>query len=74
MACKFYAVLVGEVWEVSTTIYGPKKQIRHFLNLGYKIVVVADQKTPENEWNSNFIENLRCIRYLKGEIDATESF
>ncbi len=51
-------VIRGPVWVVITTINPPQKKIIDFLKLGWKIVIVADRKTPQREWESFTIEGL----------------
>lgn len=45
-------MIYGDVWVVITTIYPPKQEIKDFLELGWKVVVVADKKTPADRWSS----------------------
>ena len=48
----------GPVWVVITTINPPVSRITDFLQFGWKIVIVADRKTPQNDWESFTNEGL----------------
>jgi hypothetical protein len=48
----------GQVWVVITTINPPRSKVKEFLELGWCVVIVADLKTPHDEWGSFFAEGL----------------
>jgi hypothetical protein len=51
-------VIKAPVWVVITTINPPVPRITDFLQLGWQIVIVADRKTPQNDWESFANEGL----------------
>ena len=56
--CIDRSVFNDQVWVVITTINPPRSKVKEFLELGWRVVIVADLKTPHDEWGSFFAEGL----------------